>query len=230
MKKLIALIIAGLMVLSFAACGGNTEETTAAEETTVADLTVAGMYAAEFKTLAADTTLSAEDIANKLFENVENPIASLGVMPVEEGLNAGFENFEIKGFSEGAVLQNMMMGGAAFIAYVFELAEDTDVDAFTTGLKDNANLRWNVCTAAEEMLVETEGNKVFFIMAPLAFEEAPAEEGGEVEGDVVEGGEVGGMEVGGEGPAAYDPEAETAEEAAEETTATEEFVEETTAE
>lgn len=213
MKKIIALVIAGLMVLSFAACGGNNEDTTAAtEETTAGQLSIAGTYAEEFKTLAADETLSAEDIANKLLENVENPIMGLGVMPIEEGLNAGFDNYEIKGFSEGAVLQNMMMGGKAFIVYVFKLSEGTDAEAFKTGLLDNANLRWNICTTADEMLAEVVGNTVFFIMAPATFEEAPVEDGGEI----------GGMEGELDGPAAFDPEAEVTEEA------TEEVAEETT--
>ena len=41
MKKIIALIIAGLMVLSFAACGEKSTEETTAEETTVEETTAA---------------------------------------------------------------------------------------------------------------------------------------------------------------------------------------------
>ena len=29
-------------------------------------------------------------------------------------------------------------------------------------LNDNADLRWNICTAAEELVIENEGNTVFF--------------------------------------------------------------------
>jgi hypothetical protein len=60
------------------------------------------------------------------------------------------------------------------------------------------------------MVVETVDNFVFFIMAPLSFEQPEAEGEGEVEGEVE--GEIGGMEGELEGPAAFDPEAETAEE------------------
>ena len=51
------------------------------------------------------------------------------------------------------------------------MADDADADAFKQTLEDNANLRWNICTEAEEMVIDSEGNKVFFIMAPKNFEE-----------------------------------------------------------
>ncbi len=49
MKKFIAILMAGLMVFAFAACGGNGEEetTTAAEKTTVAETTTSPMVNAE---------------------------------------------------------------------------------------------------------------------------------------------------------------------------------------
>ena len=52
------------------------------------------------------------------------------------------------------------------------LNKDADVDGFMNSLKENANLRWNVCTAADEMTVTNVGNTVFFLMAPLSFEDA----------------------------------------------------------
>ena len=60
---------------------------------------------------------------------------------------------------------------------VSKLADGADVEAFKTQLSDNANLRWNICTAAEEMVIENEGNTVFFLMCPASFEQP------EVEGD-----------------------------------------------
>ena len=64
------------------------------------------------------------------------------------------------------------MGTIPFVGYIFELADGADVEAFKTGLKDNANLRWNICTEAEELTVDHVGNKVFFLMSPKAFEDA----------------------------------------------------------
>ena len=38
-------------------------------------------------------------------------------------------------------------------------------------LKANANLRWNICTTADEMVAGSVGNKVFFVMCPTEFTE-----------------------------------------------------------
>ena len=102
-------------------------------------------------------------------------------MPVEEGLLSGFDNYEVKGFKEG-VMFGPMMGSIAFVGYIFVLEDGADVETFKTNLKENANLRWQICVQAEELVVENEGNIVFFLMCPKTFEtpEMPEEEGGEV--------------------------------------------------
>ncbi len=210
MKKVIALALALVFALSFAACGGTeTETTTLTEETTAAETaTVAATLAAAFKAEAAKDGATANSIATALSTNA---IIAFGpmVQDMEAGYLAGFDA-DITGFASCTAMVPMI-GTIPFVSYVFELAADADADAFIATLEENANLRWNICTAAEEMLVETEGNFVFFIMAPLSFEQESEE--GEVEGGEVEGGEVEGGEV--DGPAAFDPEAETAEETTE---------------
>ena len=73
-------------------------------------------------------------------------------MAVEPGLLMGFDNAEITDFKEG-VMFAPMMGTIPFVGYVFALEEGTDVEAFKTTLKENANLRWNICTEAEELTI-----------------------------------------------------------------------------
>ena len=63
------------------------------------------------------------------------------------------------------------IGTIPFVGYVFVLEDGADVEGFKTTLKDNANLRWNICTMAEEMVCESEGNTVFFLMCPTSFEQ-----------------------------------------------------------
>ena len=219
MKKVIAIVLALVVVIGLVACAttGNNEttgsnETTSVEETTAANASsVAATFAAAFKAEAAKEGATANAIATALSQNPIVPFMPM-VVDTEAGFLAGFDNVEIKDFKAAATF-GPAIGSIAFISYVFELEADADKDAFVKTLKDNANLRWNICVAAEEMLVETEGNFVFFIMAPLSFEQP------EVEGGEVEGGDIGGMEGEVDGPAAYDPEADTTEEAVEETTA-----------
>ena len=91
-------------------------------------------------------------------------------MPVEPGFLVGFDNAEITGFKEG-VMFAPMMGTIPFVGYIFELEDGADVDGFKQTLEDSANLRWNICTEAEELTVDSEGNKVFFLMSPMNFED-----------------------------------------------------------
>lgn len=81
---------------------------------------------------------------------------------------SGFDS-EIVGFKKCTAFVPMI-GTIPFVSYVFELEPYTDTDAFIKYLKDNANLRWNICTKADEMCVVKEGKFIFFIMSPLYFE------------------------------------------------------------
>jgi len=102
---------------------------------------------------------------------VANPIIQFmgGAMEVEEGYLSGFDNAEIKGFKSGAVFMPMI-GSIPFIGYVFELNDASEVPAFISNLESNANLRWNICVTADEMVSGSVGNKVFFVMAPESFD------------------------------------------------------------
>lgn len=176
MKKILAILLAAVMLLSMAACGNKknedttgttgstaTEGTTATEDTTD---TVGGALLEDFK---ANAIGSAQEIAEHLLTN--KAIGFVGaVMPVEEGLLTGFGETEITGFKEGAMF-SPMIGTIPFMGYIFALEDGADVESFKTLLKDNADLRWNICTAAEELIVANEGNTVFFLMSPKSFEQ-----------------------------------------------------------
>lgn len=171
MKKLMALFLATVMVVGVVACGKtstepNKEQTN--QEEVKAPETVGEFLLADFKANASGT---AQEIADKVIANEIIPFAPM-VTPVEPGFLMGFDNVEIKEFKE-AVMFGPMMGTIPFVGYIFVLDDGADVDAFMTTLKDNANLRWNICTEAEELTVAKEGNKVFFLMSPKKFEEQP---------------------------------------------------------
>lgn len=107
-----------------------------------------------------------EDMANALIANPIIPFTGM-TMPVEPGFLSGFTE-EIKGFSEAAMF-GPSIGSIPFIGYIFKV--DGDVDAFVQELKDKSDMRWNVCTQADETVVEAYEDTVFFLMAPAKFEE-----------------------------------------------------------
>lgn len=201
MKKFFAIILSAVMLLSFAACGGNEAQ----DETTTAPVTEApademnqpaqpgegpempgvdtpaadggevsdGMSAAQtllnvfYDELAANPSATAEELANKVIAHESIQFMPM-VMPVEEGYLTGFNN-EIKGFKEAYTFAPGI-GTIPFVGYIFTLEEGADVDAFKSTLTTEANLRWNICTAAEEMVCENVGNTVFFLMCPVSLE------------------------------------------------------------
>lgn len=169
MKKVIALVLAGIMVLAFAACAdkkGNDEETTKTEETTEAvDASTADILFAHFKDAldknaqATDVELGKEILSDELLADMQGD-----AVEVEEGDLMGF-NAPIKGFKSGAMYAPMI-STIPFMGYVFTLNDAADADEFVKTLKENANLRWNICTEADEMKVEVVGDRVFFVMCP----------------------------------------------------------------
>ena len=131
--------------------------------------TVGAALAQEFHALKAENAeITAQEMADAI---LANPMIQFGgaSAEVEEGLLTGFGNAEIKGFTDG-VMFAPMIGSIPFVGYVFTLEEGADVDAFLQTLKDNADPRWNICTEAEETVVENADNMVFFVMCPSQFE------------------------------------------------------------
>ena len=130
--------------------------------------TVGQKLLADFNQKAASYT-GAEALANAVLANSIIPFPG-ATMPVEPGFLSGFGNTEIKGFKEGAMF-GPVIGSIPFVGYVFVLEDGTDVSSFISTLKANADLRWNICVEAEEMVVGSAGNKVFFVMCPKEFSE-----------------------------------------------------------
>lgn len=192
MKKILALILAAMMLLSVVACNStpadnNDDKPTG--DTTVADTTVAedekddGIIAPDVEedTLgyyffdkfveikSADPSKNSETIVNEIMASkLGSAIQFPMVMPVEPGFLSGFNmETEIDGFESATVFAPGMMG-VAFIGYVFDLAEDADVEAFVKKITDNADPSWNMCTTAEMTAIGACKNSVMIVMCPTA--------------------------------------------------------------
>lgn len=213
MKKIIALLLTFVLAFSVVACTkttdnneNNTHDTSDValdtedivsdeNDTPAADgASVAQTLVSEFKTLAADTSLNAQAIADALLGSaVLSNVGMMGTMPIEDVYLSGFDNYEVKGFDE-CVMFSPMIGTIPFVGYVFTVADGVDAAAFASDLEANANLRWNICVAADEVATAVEGSKVMFVMAPMSFEQDQPE-------DMVQDDMVGGMDMGDEIPA-----------------------------
>jgi len=150
MKKLIAMILALIMVFSMVACGGNDTETetetkgteteteTETESETEGELTIGQDLLKNFKSMVSAGTTSAQELADGVLQNERIQFMS-GSMPFEPGFLPGFDN-DITGFKE-AVMFGPMMGSIAFVGYVFVLEDEAQAPDFMEMLKSNGNPR-----------------------------------------------------------------------------------------
>lgn len=146
----------------------STEAVESTEETEVNDTptdTVASKLYELFETEIA-TTDDINEVANKLIEAEYFKEVSMTTMKVEPGFLNGFEA-EITGFNNG-VMFAPMIGTIPFVGYIFE-TDNTEL--LMSEIEANASLNWNICTTADEMLVKTHDNYVFFVMSPYTFGE-----------------------------------------------------------
>lgn len=155
MKKAFYLVI--LMAILFSGCNKDKAK----------NETPCQILASEFKELTdKNSDITLEDLASKLMNNSIIEFAA-AEMPVEQGYLNGF-SAQITGFDEG-VMFGPMIGAIPFIGYVFKVSSDKE--GFIKQLKDSADLRWNVCTQADELMTAENKDYVFFVMAPESFDE-----------------------------------------------------------
>lgn len=106
-----------------------------------------------------------KEVAEKISESDIIVPTTVVTEITEDDYLAGF-NEEIKGFKK-AVSIAPMIGTIPFVAYIFEVDNPKE---FANNLEEQANLRWNICTEADEMKTSIVDNYVFFVMSPSNFE------------------------------------------------------------
>ena len=170
MKKLLVGLLAVTMAFSVVGCGAKQDNVAQEQQEQVAGTTEAeinddmgkGMISQFKELIAADENISTEAIGAALCGNPMFEM-KMDALAVEPGLLNGFGNAEIKGFKEGTMFAPMI-GSIPFVGYVFKVDEGTNVSEFINELKENADLRWNICTEADQMLVTAVDQTVLFAM------------------------------------------------------------------
>lgn len=183
-NKKVSLILLSFMLILMTSCGSNesisssisgadnTESSEVASEpenSSYESISVGQTLLNDFKAeLEADPSISLEELADNILS--DDIIQFEGVhTTVENGMLTGFGNAEITGFKDG-VMFSPMISSVPFIGYIFKLDDSTNAEEFTKMLKDNADLRWNICTEADEIIADYSGDTVFFLMCPKSFE------------------------------------------------------------
>ena len=146
MKKLMAALLCLLLLSS---CGAKQDDIPEASTEGTKQLAV-------FEKIS-DKESDINKIAEALTQT--DPELSLEMTEVEPGWLVGF-NEDVLGFTK-AIMVAPIIGSIPYVAYVFE---SEDPEALLKELDEKHNMRWNICTEADEKVSTIKGNLVFYIM------------------------------------------------------------------
>lgn len=147
---------------------GEETETEGVDDVVKPDVTLGQELEEQFKTEVVNDT-DIESLAKKLASNKGLDGVSVDVASVEEGWLEGFDE-DITGFTKGYTFRPVI-GTIPFVGYVFELDNEKSAESFVDTLNNKANLNWNICTSADEMVITRYDNIVLCVMSPYTFEE-----------------------------------------------------------
>ena len=171
MKKLLALILAMIMLFSLAACGKQ-ETPAAPNEPATPDAPVVEPDVSEPEAAPIDS-IPVDEITSLFMDMYTGEgLASCMNEAVTEDLVAnllGAESFSCE-FESAQALVPMMMT-SPFVLMVFRLAEGADTEAFAADLKAAANPQKWVCVCADEVETVISGRTVLFYMCPAEMKE-----------------------------------------------------------
>ena len=158
MKKVLTLILIIFSItIKITGCGKK-------EEPKNNDNTLAVNLVQEFEKEITETK-NIKKVAKKLAKsNFDMPDLEVSNVSNADYLT-GF-NKKIQGYKKAYVIAPTI-STIPFIAYIFESDKPNEL---ANTLKEQANLRWNICTEADEMKVSVVDNYVFFVMSPNNFD------------------------------------------------------------
>ena len=128
------------------------------------DNTLAVNLVQEFKkeiTETKDIKKVAKKLAKSDFDMPDLEVSNVSNADYLTGFNE-----KIQGYKKAYVIVPTI-STIPFIAYIFESDKPNEL---ANTLKEQANLRWNICTEADEMKVSVVDNYVFFVMSPNNFD------------------------------------------------------------
>ncbi len=150
MKKMISMLLAAVMLLSFAACGDNDSAAGFAAEN-AEDLLqqVWGSYTEDQQFMImggdADNNVMGEPAAMN-HENAESMDSLVGLPAANASM------------VDSAASMIHAMNANTFTAAVFHLTDSADTDAFVSALQENIQNRQWMCGFPEQLLIVSDGN------------------------------------------------------------------------
>lgn len=156
MKKILALILAMMMVLSFAACGGEQAEENNGGETAVNP--VEG---------------TPEEIIDKIYAEFaaqpEFPVMSMNLADMDAEAFPMYTGLADNSKVKEAAFSEAMMGSQAYSMVIVRLNDAADSEAVATEMVNGIDTRKWICVEADDLVVAAYGDVVMLYMVDSTF-------------------------------------------------------------
>lgn len=156
MKKILAILLAMVMVLSFAACGGETEENSGEAEVTVNP--VEG---------------TPEEIIEKIYEANETvpefPVMTMNLADMDAESFPMFTGLADNSKVKESAVSESMMGSQAYSMVLVRLNDAADAEAVATEMVNGIDTAKWICVEADDLVVAAYGDLVMLYMADSTF-------------------------------------------------------------
>lgn len=156
MKKLLALILAMIMMLSFAACGGNAETEEPSDETEVTP--VEG---------------TPEELIEKIYAEFaaqpEFPVMTMNLADMDAEAFPMYTGLADNSKVKEAAFSEAMMGSQAYSMVVVRLNDAADSESVATEMLNGIDTRKWICVEADDLAVAAYGDVIMLYMVDSTF-------------------------------------------------------------
>lgn len=156
MKKLLALILAMIMMLSFAACGGNAETEEPSGETEVTP--VEG---------------TPEELIDKIYaefaKQPEFPVMTMNLADMDAESFPMFTGLADNSKVKEAAFSEAMMGSQAYSMVIVRLNDAADSESVATEMLNGIDTRKWICVEADDLAVAAYGDVIMLYMVDSTF-------------------------------------------------------------
>lgn len=177
MKKLLAILLAAMMLLSLVACGGNTENESETEAPAV-ELSYKSALELLEKLMNGYNAGAAEEaklyvaggnINNFETTNMEGPAKFVSLEDEDYNANLGYPAADVAKIDDAASMFNMMNTNV-FNCYAVHFTNSGDVDAMAETLKTNILARQWICGSPEKLvIVKVPGDYLVVVWGAVQF-------------------------------------------------------------
>ena len=156
MKKILALVLAMLMMLSFAACSGNTETEEPSTEVTVNP--VEG---------------TADEIIEKIYAELETlpefPVMTVNLADLDAESFPMFTGLADNSKVADSAASEAMMGSQAYSMVVVRVNDAAEAETVANEMLNGINTRKWICVEADDLVVAAYGDVIMLYMVDSTF-------------------------------------------------------------